>query len=203
MAIGKNLAMGSGALGAVGVGGTSAYLYGFRGDTLEVRVRNHFKGKKHMVVLASSTQSEWNKFKEFYFHSKDEKPKGIDKEKIAKWCEDKLASRDDASFDLVKKWCVINNRSLKDEALASKRKLIPVTGSDADAQWKQAWTSYNTNKGALDIKDSTFNSSSKNAEATGGPALKKWCEDKSAQFMYEYLGEDRGYDKYYSWCTKE
>ncbi|AEW45315.1 hypothetical protein MHC_02245 [Mycoplasma haemocanis str. Illinois] len=114
-----------------------------------------------------------------------------------------MVSRDDSSFELVKRWCVINKRSLKEEVLASNRKIIPISGSDVDSQWKQAWTSYSTNKGTLDIKDSTFNSKSQNSEATGGPALKKWCEDRSTQFMYEYLGEDKGYDKYYSWCTKE
>ncbi|AEW45321.1 hypothetical protein MHC_02275 [Mycoplasma haemocanis str. Illinois] len=201
MAIGKHLVIGSGALGATGLCGTSVYLYSFREDTLETRVKNYFRDKKHMVVLDSSLREEWAKFKELYSYSKGEKPKGIDKDQIAKWCEDKLASRDGDSFELVKKWCVINKRSLKEEALTSDRKFIPTSESDANEQWKRAWTSYNTTKGDLDIKDSVFNSASKNAAETGGPALKKWCEDKSTQFMYEYLGEDRGYEKYYAWCT--
>ncbi|AEG72853.1 hypothetical protein HF1_05350 [Mycoplasma haemofelis str. Langford 1] len=203
MTSGKYLAMGSGALGTVGLGGSAVYMYGFREDTLETRVRNHFKDRKHMLVLNSSTQTEWTKFKEFYSHSTDEKPKDIDKEKIAKWCEEKLASRDESSFELVKKWCVINSRSLRDEALASNRKVIPESGSNSAAEWKSAWTTYNSKKGELAIVDGTFKEAEKTTSDTGGPALQAWCQAKSSQFMYEYVGEDKGYEKYYSWCTKE
>ncbi|AEW45318.1 hypothetical protein MHC_02260 [Mycoplasma haemocanis str. Illinois] len=204
--VGKYLIIGG--IGAAGTGivGTSVYLYGFREDTLETRVKNYFKNKKHMLVLSSSIRGEWLKFKEFYAHSKDEKPEGVDKEQIAKWCEDKLVSRDDSSFELVKRWCVIDSRTIQAKAAGEGRKPIPLLGADQAQAWKSAWSDYNSKKtnSGLEIKDSTFvSSSSSGGDATGGPALQKWCETKASQHMYEYPGEENGYEKYRIWCTKQ
>ncbi|CBY92602.1 hypothetical protein HF1_05940 [Mycoplasma haemofelis str. Langford 1] len=201
---GKNLIMGGIGAAGTGVAGTSAYLYGFRGDTLETRVKNHFKDQKHMVVLSSSLREEWTKFKELYSRLDGDKPEGIDKEKISRWCEDKLVSRDDASFELVKKWCVIDSRTAQAKAAGEGRKPIPFLGADQTQAWKSAWSDYNSKKtnSGLEIKDSTFVSEEKGADATGGTALQKWCETKASQHMYEYLGEEKGYEKYRAWCTK-
>ncbi|AEW45277.1 hypothetical protein MHC_02055 [Mycoplasma haemocanis str. Illinois] len=198
----RYLVTGAGALGVAGLGGTSVYMYGFRGDILETKVRNYFKDQTYMKTLNSSTQEEWVKFKEFYAHSTDEKPKGIDKEQIAKWCEDKLASRDDSSFELVKKWCVIDSREVQVKAISEGRKIIPVTGEKVDQAWQSAWNRYSSGEAAarLRIQDPTFASGS---QYDGASDLKQWCQSKASKSMYEYLGESSGYEKYHAWCTKE
>ncbi|AEG72848.1 hypothetical protein MHF_0576 [Mycoplasma haemofelis Ohio2] len=202
---GKYLAMGGVGAAGAGVAGTSAYLYGFRGDTLEMRVKNHFKDQPHMRILNSSKREEWNKFRELYSHSRGDKPEGVGKEKIAKWCEDKLVSRDDSSFELVKKWCVIDSRAVHVKAMAEGRKTIPVSGENVTQAWQSAWDSYHAGKASskLRIEDATFLSEAKEVNTTGGSALQKWCQSKSSKLMYEYLGESDGYEKYHAWCTKE
>ncbi|CBY92538.1 hypothetical protein HF1_05300 [Mycoplasma haemofelis str. Langford 1] len=155
--------------------------------------------------LIPSKRKEWNKFRELYSHSRGDKPEGVGKEKIAKWCEDKLVSRDDSSFELVKKWCVIDSREVHVKAMAEGRKTIPVSGENVTQAWQSAWDSYHAGKASskLRIEDASFVGEEKEANTTGGPALQKWCQSKSSKLMYEYLGESDGYEKYHAWCTKE
>ncbi|AEG72920.1 hypothetical protein HF1_05980 [Mycoplasma haemofelis str. Langford 1] len=170
--------------GGIPVGGYFAYQHVYSDRSLLSRLKSELKESPHKKIL-SKEDEEWSKWKIVYEKDTKNQISGVEAKDISNWCDSQLKGSDSKNYENVSKWCVINTRSLRQEAEASGRNLISVEGSDSSA-WENAWEYYNQNKSGMEIKDSKLSATSSTKQVEG-PKLKEWCKGILDKKMYENI----------------
>lgn len=211
------------ALISIGVGGTAGlagtavavnYFYG--GETIKEQIERTLISKNKILLVED--RADLSDIKEKYEESTDKKRikpldssgKPIDKEKLVKWCAEKVDTKfsndKDSVYLAILSWCFVNSKTIKEE-LASRNRELYTWGGETDAKWQEAWTYYQNNKESINllIEDEDLGklNDAQTQKEAGGKALQKWCNsmNESKKKLYED-GEEANYELFDQWCSK-
>ncbi|AEG72962.1 hypothetical protein HF1_06400 [Mycoplasma haemofelis str. Langford 1] len=199
----------AGALGGAAAASTGAYgIYHLSSskptETIRSKLEAHFKGTN--TIFLESGHEEWSKLSDWYSKAqnkpkKDDGASSLDLSEVKIWCSEKVSrefkSDTDSLYQQVKNFCFLNvNTLLKESGKSSLRSSQSAEHQD----WKNAWTSYNSDSSkeskGLKISDLSVNV---NEEVAGGKAMHAWCTATKDKKMYD---SESLFSAFKAWCLK-